>query len=67
MLLFIVIFVVSFAIAISLMLRLKKSPKEIAVFVAMSLAGFAIWLLLYFDRPFKPTVWVGWVIDRTGL
>ncbi|OXS54438.1 hypothetical protein B1A99_26145 [Cohnella sp. CIP 111063] len=67
MILFNVIFFVSFAIAVGLMLRLKKRPNEIAVFVTLALLGFVVWILALLERPFKISLWIGWVIDRTGL
>lgn len=64
---FIIFFAVSFAFAISFMLRMKKKTKEIVTFVTLALLGFVIWISIFLDKTINPNQWISWVIDLTGL
>jgi hypothetical protein len=67
MALFIVFYSMGCIGAIVMMLRLNKKLKEIMAFSALAAFGLITWIFLILEHPIKPSNWIGWIIEKTGI
>ncbi|UKS23841.1 hypothetical protein LOZ80_19540 [Paenibacillus sp. HWE-109] len=54
-------------ISVIIMIQTRRKTKEIIVFAAISLLGFADWISILMDRKFKSTKLIGLIIDTISF
>ncbi|MDQ0418900.1 tryptophan-rich sensory protein [Croceifilum oryzae] len=64
---FILFIAVALATSIFMMVKQKKSTKEIMLFSTIVLLGFADWISIFLERKFNPNHWIASFIDWISL
>jgi hypothetical protein len=54
---------VGFVGSFIMMLRKRKSVKELSLFAALSLLSFIVWMGIFLQQKLNPNEWIGRLID----
>ena len=52
--------------ALAIQVRRRTPPREIGMFVSLSLLGCIVWISIFMNRKITPTAWISWLVDRIG-
>ncbi|RJG25232.1 hypothetical protein [Paenibacillus thiaminolyticus] len=50
--------------ALAIQVRKRTPPREIGMFVALSVLGFVVWISIFLNHKINPTAWIAWLEDR---
>ncbi|WP_072334573.1 hypothetical protein [Thermoactinomyces sp. DSM 45891] len=64
---FILFIAVALTASIFVMVKQKRSTKEIWLYVSIVLLGFADWISIFLERKFNPNHWIAKFIDWITL
>ncbi|WP_313638232.1 hypothetical protein [Paenibacillus sp.] len=60
---FILLILAGFSLSIALMVKQRKSKREIMLFTVIVLLGVAQWISIFLEHTFKPNQWIIAFID----
>jgi len=64
---FLVVIAGAMAVSIALMVRQRKSARELGLFVTIVLLGVADWMSIFLEKKFNPNHWIARFLEWIGL